>query len=69
MYDNLYPVPEGNVTFSRIIVLSRFDMIHFGMGYVKLHGFHGNPLYDYHEWGGGRPTNPIISRVLLILEH
>ena len=23
----------------------------FGMGYVKMHGFHGNPLYDSREWG------------------
>ena len=24
-----------------------------GMGYVKIHGFHGNPLYDSLELGGG----------------
>ena len=44
----------------------------FGMGYVKMHGFHGNLLYDSRDWGGGgggRHTNSIISRVLLILEH
>ena len=23
----------------------------FGMGYVKMHGFHGNPLYDFQDWG------------------
>ena len=41
-----------------------------GMGYVKMHGFHGNHLYDSRDWGGGgRPTHLIISRVLLILEH
>ena len=40
----------------------------FGMGYVKMHGFHGNLLCDSRDWGG-RPTNSIISRVLLILEH
>ena len=39
-----------------------------GMGYVKMHGFHGNRLYDSQDWGG-RPTKSIISRVLLILEH
>ena len=39
------------------------------MGFVKMHGFHGNPLYDSREWGGDRPTNQIHSRVLLILEH
>ena len=39
---------------------------------LKLHGFHGNRLYDSRDLGGGgggRPTNSIISRVLLILEH
>ena len=39
----------------------------FGTGYVKMHGFHGNVLYDSRL--GGRPPNSIISRVLLILEH
>ena len=24
-----------------------------GMGYVKMYGFHGNPLYDSREWGVG----------------
>ena len=24
-----------------------------GMGYVKMHGFHGNPLYDSREWWVG----------------
>ena len=37
------------------------------MGYVKMHGFHGNPLYDSRELGW--PTYSIISRVLLTLEH
>ena len=43
----------------------------FGTSYAKMHGFHGNLLYDSRDWGGGggRPTNSIISRVLLILEH
>ena len=42
-----------------------------GMGYVKMHGFHGNLLYDSRDWGRGgvRHTNSIISRILLILEH
>ena len=35
----------------------------FGMGYVKMYGF-----YMILE-NGGRPTNSIISKVLLILEH
>ena len=25
----------------------------FGIGYVKMHGFHGNPLYDSQKWGVG----------------
>ena len=25
----------------------------FGMGYVKMHGFHGNLLYDSRDWGVG----------------
>ena len=31
----------------------------FGMGYVKMHGFYDNLLYDSQDWGGGggRPTN------------
>ena len=24
-----------------------------GMAHVKMHGFHGNPLYDSREWGIG----------------
>ena len=24
-----------------------------GMGYVKLHGFRGNPSFDSREWGAG----------------
>ena len=42
----------------------------FGIVYVKMHGFHGNLLYDSRDGGGGgRSTNSIITRVLLILEH
>ena len=37
-----------------------------GMGYVKMHGFHVNPLYmDLENWR--RPTYSILS--LLIPEH
>ena len=25
----------------------------FGMGYVKIHGFHSNLLYDSRDWGVG----------------
>ena len=32
---------------------TKFTSKHFGMGYVKVHGFHGNPLYDVREWGEG----------------
>ena len=32
---------------------TKFTLKHFGMGYVKMHGFHGNPLYDFREWGVG----------------
>ena len=48
------------------------------MGYVKMQGFLGNPLYDSRYrggggggggWGVGGPTNSVIYRVLLILEH
>ena len=24
---------------------------HFSMDYVKMHGFQGNPLYDFRDWG------------------
>ena len=41
------------------VVLKRF-----GMGFVKMHSFHGNPLYDSWEWGSA-----YISRVLLIKYH
>ena len=47
--------------------------IYFGMGNVKMHVFHGNPILCSSKLGGGggggRPTNAIISRVLLIIEH
>ena len=26
---------------------------HFGMGYVKVHGLYGNPLYGFREMGVG----------------
>ena len=45
-----------------------FPQKKFGMGYVKMHGFYVNPLYDSQDLGG-RPTNSIISRLLLIPEH
>ena len=30
---------------------TKFASKHFDMGYVKVHDFHGNPLYDFREWG------------------
>ena len=47
---------------------TKFTLKHFGMGYAKVHSFHGNTLIWFSRMGG-RPTNSIISRVLLILEH
>ena len=32
---------------------TKFCSKQFGMSYVKIHGFHGNPLYDFREWGVG----------------
>ena len=33
-------------------------------GLCKMHAFNGSRLYDSREWGLGRPTNSIISKVL-----
>ena len=32
---------------------TKFISKYFDMGYVKMHGFHGNPLCDFREWGVG----------------
>ena len=32
---------------------TKFTLKHFGIGFVKMHGFHGNPLYVFREWGVG----------------
>ena len=32
---------------------TKFTSKHFGMGYVKMHGFHGNPFYNFRKWGVG----------------
>ena len=32
---------------------TKFTSKYFGMGYVKMHGFHSNPVYDFREWGVG----------------
>ena len=32
---------------------TKFSSKHFGMGYVKMHGFNGNPLYDSRDLGVG----------------
>ena len=31
--------------------MKRSSLQKIGMGYVKMHGFHGNPLYDSREKG------------------
>ena len=51
-------VPRGCLQFVIVVFpdhthLLFFSVKHFGIGYVKMHGFHGNPLYDSREWGGG----------------
>ena len=40
------------------------DLKKFGMGYVKMHGFHGNPFEN-----GGTPTKVLIPQLLLILDY
>ena len=30
---------------------TKFIFKQFGMGYVKMHGFNGNRLYDSRDWG------------------
>ena len=32
---------------------TKFSFKKFGMGHVKMHGFHGNLLYDFRALGGG----------------
>ena len=39
----------------------------FGICYLKMHDFHGNPLYNSQK--GDMLTKSIVSRVLLIIEH
>ena len=29
----------------------KFSSQEIGIGYVKMHGFHGNRLYDSRDWG------------------
>ena len=36
-------------------------------GFMKLYGFHGNPLSDFKEWGV--PSKILISQQHLILEY
>ena len=38
---------------------TKFTSKHFSMGYVKMHGFHGNPLHDFREWGYAYKFNHI----------
>ena len=32
---------------------TKFTSKYFGIGYVKMHGFHGNPVSDFRELGVG----------------
>ena len=41
----------------------------FGEGYEKMHGFHGNLLYDSRDCGVGLQIQSYVSMVLLVLEH
>ena len=34
---------------------------HFGMGYVKMHGFHDNHVYDSREWEVAYKFNHIYA--------
>ena len=44
-----------------------FPQIINPFGYVKLHGFHGNPLCDFKEWGV--PTKILICQQQLVIEY
>ena len=51
-----YPAPQDNFLWVSTCLLGRLDAKQscpkiFGIGYVKMHGFHGNPLYDSQKWG------------------
>ena len=38
-----------------------FSSKHFGMGYVKMHGFHGNPVFDFRECGEGNQEQSYLG--------
>ena len=40
---------------------TKFTSNYFGMGYVKMHGYHGNPLYDFRECGVGLQIQPYLG--------
>ena len=43
---------DFKIKFRVILVFYRtISLKHFVMGYVKMYGFNGNPLYDFREWG------------------
>ena len=43
---------------------TKFISKHFDMGYVKMHGFHGNPLNDFRDLGWGRGVGLQIQSYL-----
>ena len=55
----IYPALIGSFRFMPNCLVgpseceTKFTSKHFGMGYVKMHGFHGNQLYYFQEWGIG----------------
>ena len=55
----IYPALLGPIKFKPNFLVgpseceTKLTSKHFGMGYVKMLGFHGNPLYGFREWGVG----------------
>ena len=55
----IYPVLHGPLEFMPNYSVgtsecdTKFTLKHFGMYYVKMLVFHGNPLYDFRKWGIG----------------
>ena len=56
---NLSCTPNGHLNSRQIVqwdpqtVKRSSPQKKFGIGYVKMHGFHGNLLYDSRDWGVG----------------
>ena len=55
----IYPALLGPFKFMQNCLVgpskceTKFSSKQFGIGYMKMHGFHGNPLYGFQEWGLG----------------